>query len=106
MAPHEALQAEGAVFRGIALEPWALLPGPPAQAEPPPRACEVFRACSHAQAWVLFPAPQTHPPPGALGIFFFFLTLKESPIGEAGSEGGGSQAGIWASEGFIPGLSY
>ena len=39
-------------------------------------------------------------------FYFYFLTLKESPIGEAGSEGGGSQAGMWASEGFIPGLSY
>ena len=48
----------------------------PKQSRRPGSACEVFRACSHAQAWVLSPAAQTYPPPGALGIFFFEHSKK------------------------------
>lgn len=60
------------MFNGTA---WSCGPSalghPPKQSFLPEEAHEVFRPCSQAQAWVLSPAFNIHPPRGSLSVYFF-----------------------------------
>lgn len=77
----------------------------PKQSRRPGERLRGFRACSHARAWVLSPCSPNLSPPEALGMFFFEHSKKVLLVKQA-QRASGSRAGIWASEGFTPGLSY